>query len=117
MKSASDYREDLEQVRERVLETVKLTITKLFANHTDLANEICLAEICDANPIFQSGDEDFSTTCIDDVRVVDNELSFTYSSEMTDLVNGEEEELDVYHLIALLDILEDLDEEDLDFEE
>jgi len=116
MRSASDYREDLENVRERVLETVKLTITKLFENHTDLVNEICLAEVCDANPIFQSGDEDFLTTCIDDVRVVDNELSFTYSSEMTDLASGEEE-LDVHHLIALLDILEDLDEEDLNFEE
>jgi len=116
MKKASDYQVELEQVRERVLETVKLTITKLFKNHTDITNEICLAEVCDANPIYQSSNEDFSTTCIDDIRVIGNKLIFTYSSEMTDLVSGEEDELDVHHLIALLDILEDLDEEDLDFE-
>ena len=112
MRNSSQYRADLDSIRERIAETIKLKITKLFAG-SDLANEICLMESCGSNPIFQETNNDFDTTCIDDISVVNNELNFTYSSEITDLQQGEESELTTEHLLQILFIIEDLESEDL----
>ena len=119
MRTSSEYRADLDSIRERIAETIKLKVTQLFKNHSDLVNEICFAELdsCSANPIFQQTDEDFNTTCIDDIRVEGNELFFTYSSEILDLQEGEENELTTEHLLQILFIIEDLTEEDIEFDE
>ncbi len=118
MKTSSNYRAELDTISERILETVKLTVTKLFKNQSDLENEICFAELdsCGGNPIYQQTGEDFSTTCIDDIRVKGNELTFTYSSETLDLQDGEESELTTEHLLQILHIIEDLTEDDLNFD-
>ena len=118
MRTSSEYRAELDTIRERVAETIKLKVTKLFKNHSDLANEICFAELDGvSNPVFQQTDEDFSTTCIDDIRVEGNDLTFTYSSEILDLQEGEESELTTEHLLQILFIIEDLTEDDLEFDE
>ena len=34
MRTSSEYRADLDSIRERVAETIKLKVTQLFKNHT-----------------------------------------------------------------------------------
>ena len=116
MRTSSEYRADLDTIRERVAETIKLKVTKLFENHTDLANEICFAELpnCHSNPVYKGNG--FNMMSIDDIRVEGNDLTFTYSSNILDLQEGEESELTTEHLLQILHIIEDLTEEDLNFD-
>jgi len=75
----------------------------------DLVREICFAESMTSNPIYRQSDKDFSTLCIDDVRLDENEkFIFTYSSELQDLTEGREDELSIENMLDILTALEDL---------
>jgi len=114
MRKSMDYLKDVEQIKIRVLESIKLKVSELYKNHSDLAHSICFAEIdgCQ-NPIYQESSEDFQTTCIDDIHVVGNDLTFTFSSEVLDLTERCEGELSLDNCIAILCEIEDLEESDI----
>ena len=119
MKKAKDFEKEVEIIRIRVIETIKLKITNLFKNHNDLANEICFAELdsCGSNPIYQpvNVETDFAT-CFDDIRVEGNILYFTYSSVVQDLSEGNESQLSLQNAIDILSEIENLTEDDLNFD-
>ncbi len=101
---------ELQTLKENVITAIKMKINELFKkSDKDLVREICFAETMSANPIYRQSDEDFSTLCIDDVRLSDNEeFIFTYSSELQDLRCGTEKDLSIDNALDILTALEDL---------
>lgn len=100
----------LEIFKENIITAIKMQINKLFINSDKaLVREICFAECMTANPIYRQSEDDFSTLCIDDVKLTENEkLIFTYSSELQDLKEGVEEDLTIENALDILTTLEDL---------
>jgi len=118
MKTAKVFRNEQEQIRVRLIETIKLIISKLFKNNSDVVEEICFAELdnCKSNPIYKETErEDEFTSCIDDVMIMNNELHFTYSSEIQDLIVRPSKDLSLDNLIDILEVVENLTEKDLKF--
>ena len=113
-----DYVAQLDLIRNRVEEEIKLVITKLFKNHSNLANELCLIELptCGENPLYEKETDEYNATFIEDIRVVDNELEFTFSSGYTDLQEGKGSELSIDQLLTILELIQNLTEEDIKFE-
>ena len=113
-----DFVKEIAQTRVRVEEEIKLVITKLFKNHSDLANELCLIELptCGENPLYEKETDEYNATFIEDIRVVDNELEFTFSSGYTDLQEGKGSELSIDQLLTILELIQNLTEDDIKFE-
>jgi len=117
IKTREQFEAELKTLKENVITAIKMSINRHWANSDDkeLVREICFAECgIGGNPIYRQSDEDFSTLCVDDVRLDDNEnFTFTYSSELQDLQSGTEENLSIDNALDILTALEDC-EIDLD---
>ena len=106
-----NFETEMETLKANIITTIKLRINLLFKNsEKDVVKEICFGETMSSNPIFRQSDEDFSTLCIDDIQLSDNEeFTFTYSSELQDLRSGTEDDLSIDNALDILTALEDLE--------
>jgi len=113
IKKSEMFSNELKTLKEGVITAIKLRINLFFKNSgDDVVKEICFAEIetINGNPIFRESDEDFSTSCIDSIRLgVNEELIFTYSSELQDLKIGRKDDLFIDNVIDILTVLEELE--------
>ena len=99
------------EVRTAIIDTVNV----LFLNHTDIAKEINFTDVgkC-SRPVFDEPNDDCEfSTFIDEIRVENNTLYFTQSSQVTDAEELSFNSLTLDHLITILIEIESLTEKDL----